>query len=231
MIGIQQKSGYCILISLIKLLMIFSVFIATTSCLGQFSAPQNHYYRLPPLDMASKKTKESSIVTIAVAKPHAEGMYQNRSIVFSFADQNLELHRYHYQHWIKAPAYIIQDSLVEYLRYLDISRNVHRYQPGKSVEIKINVNIVQFEQLISEGNNSALVALEFVIDSDGWPTSSINKIFKSEVQAKGTSLYDTIVAFGQALNNIYSEFSQELYPIVKSIDLQNQTLLSRKNIH
>lgn len=210
--------------------MIFSVFIAITSCLGQFNAPQNHYYRLPPLDMASKKAKESSIVTIAVAKPHAEGMYQNRSIVFSLADHNLELHRYHYQHWIKAPAYIIQDSLVEYLRYLDISSNVHRYQPGKSVEIKITVNIVRFEQLISEGNSSALVALEFEVDSDDWPTSSINKIFKSEVSAKGTAVYDTVAAFGEALNNIFSEFSQDLYPLVKSIDQQNQTLLSSKNI-
>lgn len=187
------------------------------ACIGQSTVPQDHYYRLPDIVVAPDELAGIVAHTLSVAKPRSEGVYQERAILFSEADNLVELHPYHYQHWIKAPAVIIQDSLIEYLRQLGVAPQVQRFVPGKPTDVVINGTILKFERIIKTDGGSVIVALEFEVDLPNSRNRVLSKVFKSEVQFGNASMQASINAFAEALQTIYKVLSQDLRRVIENV--------------
>jgi cholesterol transport system auxiliary component len=179
-------------------------------------APEDHFYRLPPPSTAEIYNAPLVRGTLGVAPLHAEGLYQERSILYIDAASPLEIHRYHYRYWFTVPGNLIQGHLADALIASGIAAKVIRYQPGAAVKGLVSGTIERFERVTGRGSDQARVTLTLTYgDTDQLHTPLLNKAYSATAPISGHAMDDAVAAFGTALNQIYNEFIHDLASTLK----------------
>lgn len=185
-------------------------FLTLTACSSQAPLPTDHYYRLPELrDVISD---EKRVGSISVLTFQADGLYQERAILFT--DDEIELKQYHYHHWTDSPPRLLQERLAERLRLSSISNLVLNTFEGNS-ELIIKGQIKAFERLQQKGSESVYVKLLLQVKSNTKRAPILHKEYVQTVLLPSNNINNAIKAFAEAVDLIFSDFYVDLVEIIK----------------
>lgn len=187
------------------------VFTSIVACVNTPSIPEDHFYRLP--DIVSVDTIElSGVESIGVAQVKAEGLYRERSLLYLFETNPLELKPYHYRYWTLPPAELIQEHMIRFLRTALPGKKVQRYSAGDAVDAVINTRILRFERVIHDNSASVIINLEFSFYQNG--QTVMNKLFQREYRLQSeqsqNEINQSVMQYGSTLINIYRTFLNDL---------------------
>ncbi len=200
-----------------KLLLIpqFIASILLTACFGgNGNIPDDHYYRLPELK-TSKLPSPLLNGSLRVKKVITHGIYAERTLIYTDKNNELKLTRYHYHHWEKSPAKIIQDNIVQYLKARGVAHKISMHTRESKPDYILEAELVTLHRHVNAGSYSAAIAIDFRLFNNSNNSIFINKRYYSNITASSEHLVDTIKAYSQGFQQIYDEFI---------IDLQNDDL-------
>jgi len=166
--------------------------------------PVDHFYRFT-LNSGIIKSQPLSEQTIFVSKFLAEGIYNERALLFSKDTDNRELQQHHYHFWAITPPSLLRDYLVDYLRAADSAPFViGEFSKGEG--LKITGKILGFEKLQDTENPSVRVVLEIHLDKLGEYNPRLVKMYEVLETVNGNSMDDTVAAFNRAVDRIFADF-------------------------
>lgn len=173
--------------------------IFLVGCVNQATVPQDYFYRLPVVHPAAPLENKLIKGTLAIAPLMAEGVYRERPLLYVEAERPLELVQYHYRHWSQVPTQLIQDSLLEYFREVNIADKVMRKRSGKPVEFIIQGHLLKFERVVHGSKTEVVVELEIEYQrrtKEGYRSES--KTYNRQIISGDSAIHDSIEAFGVA---------------------------------
>ena len=181
-----------------------------SACMTSATVPDDHFYRLPAI-RATEVTGPRIEAALAVGPIAVDGLYRERNMLYIDESDALELRRYHYRYWVQAPDELVRQYLMDYLRATKAADNITRYRPGNQGGGVIEGRILRFERMPHHGRASIEVSLVLQYrDSAGQDQAQFERRYSREVDAANGSMHATVVAFGDALQQIFGAFLQEL---------------------
>lgn len=180
-------------------------------CMAQPAVPQDYYYRLPEVHLGKPGDRKIIHGALAVDLFQADGIYRERPILYIEEQRPLEVMQYHYRHWIQTPSQLIQDNLVDYLRLAKVADHVERYSGGAVPKVIVKGRLERFERLLQQDSSVAMVQMEIELrKTNRGDTVKRRKTYQSRVIAKGPTIHDSVLAFGEALEQIYTNLLSDL---------------------
>ncbi len=176
--------------------------------LGGGPAPQDHFYKLPEVELAAQATPVFDELVIKPVK--SSGLYHERAILFIDSDRPLELQRYHYSFWSTSPAELIHNALYEGLQSSRIAKHVARDLSALRADYIIDSRIVHFERIIQDQQVSIEVALEISLRKGGVAGVVWTKRYSVSKVLTNTDMHQSARAFGEALKDIASRLVADL---------------------
>lgn len=181
-----------------------------TACSSQAPLPTDHYYRLP--ELTNVNSDETRVGSISVITFQAEGLYQERAILYT--ENEIEIKQYHYHHWSDSPTRLLQERLAERLRLSSISNLVLNTFEGNS-ELIIKGQIKAFERLQQKGSESVYVKLLLQVNSNTKHAPILHKEYVQTVVLPSNNIANAIKAFAEAVDLIFSDFYVDLVEVIK----------------
>jgi ABC-type uncharacterized transport system auxiliary subunit len=182
-------------------------------CIGTSApAPSDNYYRIPlikPVDAPAQPLLQG---VTAVERLQAAGLYQERAIVYVEANKPLQLHHYHYHHWLENPSRLLQDIMLGWMQQARFSAHVVRYRAMSGIDRVIHGRIRRFERVLGR-HISVVVELELGIHNGKRKVLLWPRTYRAEVRAKDNRIHATAQAFGQAISQIMSRFVRDAQAI------------------
>jgi len=180
--------------------------VLLTGCFGSpASVPEDRFYTL-------KINKPDNVATkyknIAIEKVRAYGLYNERAMLYAKSELPLQIKRYHYHHWVIPPTKMIQQGLKEYLDESQVASNVTSNSISRNTGLRVSVELLAFERVISKSKQMVRVKLEFnVIDAIG--KQKTYQYYESVATDKNT-LHAAAKAYGIALSNVFKKLLKDL---------------------
>jgi len=179
------------------------------ACSSQAPLPTDHYYRLP--ELKNINSDEKQVGSISVLTFQADGLYQERAILYT--ENDIELKQYHYHHWTDSPSRLLQERLAERLRLSNISNLVLNTFEGNS-ELIIKGQIKAFERLQQKGSESVYVKLLLQVKSNTKRVPILHKEYVKTVVLPSNNIANAVKAFSEAVDIIFSDFYDDLAEII-----------------
>ena len=178
------------------------------SCGGAPPVPVDHFYRLTPSSPAVAKRRLTED-TIYVENFSAEGLYNDRALLFSNDDQASDLQQHHYHYWYTSPPRLLRDYLVQFMRNADVSPLIMD-EAGMSGMPRIAGKILAFERRRTPTESTADVALELRLDKPGSDLPLLFRQYRASIDITGKDMAAVISGFNTAVDRIYGEFLEDL---------------------
>lgn len=183
-------------------------FMILSACGSAPPVPTDSFYRLTLPVMDSEKQQLTEDV-IFVGHFIAEGLHNERALLYTDDQNGVRLLQYHYHFWISSPPRMLRDHLVDYLRESDSAPMV--IADVSSVEgIRISGKVLEYERQTSGEQATANVALELRADVAGEDLPRLIKQYRLKEDIKGNSMIDVVAGFNSAVNKIYGEFAADI---------------------
>jgi ABC-type uncharacterized transport system auxiliary subunit len=176
---------------------------------GGAPTPEDHFYRLPE-PVATAPAANPVVKTLAVAQLQTDSVHLDRAMLYVESTQALELRRYHYHLWVQPPTQLVQEQLMSYARAHKLAHTVVRERPGIAADAVIGGYLKRFERVIDSGAIQVDVELELRYQTADASKPALVGTYRRTVKAKDSSMYATVEAFGQALDDIFAAFFQQL---------------------
>lgn len=172
-------------------LFISSVMILILTGCG-FSAgtiPADHFYRLPAA------TPINNVRAVEIKSVRAEGIYNERALLFVEQVQPLEVNRYNYHFWAQTPAALVQTYLQGCLNNSNEAKAHAASQPA----VQITPVIHAFERVMDKGRAQAVVKLQIN-----------NREYESTIVADSMDMHATVAAYGKAMQQVCEAVARDL---------------------
>lgn len=170
--------------------------------------PTDYFYRLTlPQGPVEKQNITDKVIYISGF--NAEGLYNERALLYINDDDGRELVQHHYHFWVTSPPRLLQDFLVEYLHSTTTTSMIIT-GPASTDGLKISGKVLQFEYQPSGSSYSVNVAIELRVDEYGKDLPLISKQYKAVEAANGKNIEEIVSAFNKATLNIYNQFLEDL---------------------
>jgi ABC-type uncharacterized transport system auxiliary subunit len=181
------------------------VLLAAAGGCGRGAAvPSDTYYRLAPV--AAVPAAPITDQTLVVDAVDADSLYRDRALLYSEDAANLTLKQYHYHHWQESPPRMLQLQLRDFLRAHGASPTVVTRDPGNDAALHVQSRIERFEHLISGGNVTARVALEFTLVGGAGGQPLLNRAYSIDKPAASADVAAVVAAMDAAVNEVFSRF-------------------------
>lgn len=181
-----------------RFVLYFCLLFTLNACsLSPAKVPEEHFYRLS--NMAELKTHAKSFLTSELVNVKANGIYNERAILYRYANKPLEIHRYNYHFWLQSPAQMLKNYMQLYLQTAEISTRLNSLISKNMPDSIIQAEIMQFERVLDKNQAGVDVAIKFTF------AGHVN-IYTAQAEAKGNSMYATINAFNKALSQVMDAF-------------------------
>ena len=187
-------------------LLMMVVMFWVTACGDVPPVPTDHFYRLTmPQGMEKQQIPDG---VIYVGDFNAEGLYNERPLLYINDQEGRELRQHHYHFWVTSPAHLLHDYLIDYLRSASTASVV---MSGPSAEggMKISGKVLEFEYQTT-GNSTANVALELRLERHGEELPGILREYRVNEPINGDSMAEIIAAFNRATLSIYNQFVADI---------------------
>ena len=183
-------------------LMVFLV-----SCGQAPPVPTDHYYRLTPLSGSMEKrrlTENPIYVEIFLA----EGLYNDRAMLYSNDQHVSDLQQHHYYFWYTSPPRMLRDYLIEILRNADVSPVIMDNRTGE--DLRISGKLMEFERRQTRAGSTVNVALELRLYNHDADLPLLLRKYQTSETINDKNMQAVVSGFNTAVDRIYSEFLEEL---------------------
>lgn len=176
----------------------------------QGPVPEDRFYRLPVPDPVAE-TGPAVDGTVGVARLYADGLHNERALLYVRAERPLELHRHHYDYWVESPPRMLQQHLLEYLRAIEFAPRVIRHDAGADVDYVVSGRLLRFERLVGKAGSSAVaVSLELALEPRAASGPGQVRTYSVVRPVADESIYAAVQGFARALEEMYARFAAEL---------------------
>lgn len=191
-----------------KRLPVYLAMIFLTACAVPGPLPDDEYYRLPPVSAAVDPRPLTDGV-IFVEQFFAEGIYRERSLLYSDDPEGLVLKRYHYHHWIVTPSRLIRDHFIDYLR---AAREAAQVVSTADIPAQLSIygRIRHFERRLTASGVTVVVGLEFRVNRASAESPLLLKAYNRSEELRDDSMTASVRAFARLLGDIYGELVEDI---------------------
>ena len=186
-------------------LMILAMFLA--ACGRAPQVPTDHYYRLTPLAESTGKQRLTE-EPISVEDFLAEGLYNDRAMLYSSDENASELQQHHYYFWYTSPPHMLRDYLLQMLRDADVSPMIMDLRTGENPSI--SGKVLEFERRNTRGGATVNVALELRVDNPGSELPLLLRQYRASENVNDKEMTAVVSGFNIAVDRIYREFFEDL---------------------
>ena len=183
------------------------ILLALTSCSSAPPVPTDRFYKLSTPQIVNQDQVTDDI--IYVGPFIAEGLYNERALLFTGDSGDTELQQHHYHFWVTSPPRLLQSQLVSYLRAINASSMITT-ELGTGEKISIFGRVKAFEKVKFDDQTSANVVLEVRVQVKDKATPVLLKEYSVLEKINGDTVPDAVAAFDRAVMKIYSDFLDEL---------------------
>ena len=189
----------------------FWLLLSLGGCAGSGSVPEDHYYRLATLPVVEPFDRAPLEGVVRVERIDAMGLLRDRAMLFSRADTPQRLQRHHYHHWVDPPPRLVRDQLVRYLRDRNLAGLVATEPMARAADLRLHLVLHDFSRrLHAPDRHTVRVELELVVQTAGDDRPLLLRHYAREVAAANGSPAAAVLAFDQALAEIYGVLVQDL---------------------
>lgn len=191
-------------------LLAFALLALLGACATAPGLPETTYYRLPDASPVTRLPAPLIELPITVEPFSADGLYSDRALIWSPDADGGRLRTYHYQLWIDPPVRLLQRRLLGSLRELGITRVVADRLPAQLDALNISGRIARLERLQTGDGWQIAVALVLRADPSGGGRPWVIGRYQRQLPVQGDTVADSVRTIGQALDQIQTEFFQDL---------------------
>ncbi len=145
------------------ILLVFGLALLATGCAGSGPVPEDHFYRLvtAPAAQSGSPTLEG---VLEIERFSADGLMQERPLLFSRGGGEFQVHQHHYHYWIEPPTQLLQEELAAYARRRGLAGTV--VTPGARIRVDFAVSgrVRRFERIIGDGSPRVRVELRLELE-------------------------------------------------------------------
>jgi len=181
--------------------------LSLAACGRAPQVPTDHYYRLTPLaESAGKQRLTEEPISVEVFL--AEGLYNDRAVLYSSDEYASELQQHHYYFWYTSPPHMLRDYLLQMLRDADVSPMI--MDVGAGGHPRISGKLMEFERRNSRGGSTVNVALELRVDNPGTELPLLLRQYRASENINDKDMTAVVSGFNIAVDRIYREFLEDL---------------------
>ena len=191
---------------MIRKILIITVLIGLMACGEAPPVPTDHFYRLT-LPQQGMEKQQLPVDVIYVGDFRAEGLYNERALLYTNDSDSRELRQHHYHFWITSPSHLLRDHMIDYLRRSSTAMVIG--EPGSDDGIKLTGKILEF--VYQSGNNpgTADVSMELRLHRPDNDKPVLLKVYSISEPVNGTNMNEIVAAFNRATLTIYGQFLQD----------------------
>jgi ABC-type uncharacterized transport system auxiliary subunit len=187
--------------------------VSLVSCGRVPQVPTDHYYRLTPRPETVDRMRLTE-VPVVVEAFLAEGLYNDRAVLYSSDEHASELQQHHYYFWYTSPPRMLRDYLIQVLRNADVAPVI--LDTGAEEYPRISGKLLEFERRQSPAGSTAEVALELRVDGPGSPLPLLLRQYRSSETINDKDMTSVVSGFNSAVDRIYREFIGDLATALKA---------------
>ncbi|MFQ5659847.1 MAG: ABC-type transport auxiliary lipoprotein family protein [Gammaproteobacteria bacterium] len=178
------------------------VCLLVTGCAGSPPLPVDHFYHLP---VAAPGSAGKGLIdgAIFVRQFIADGLYQERALIYTTGAADIELGQYHYHYWVDSPARLLRDQLIDYLRAADAAPRVLD-AVDVPAQLRISARIKRFERRHDGNSDVVYVSLDFRVDLPDQDRPILLREYSEQAAVDGEQMEMVVMAFGKALSRIFA---------------------------
>jgi len=192
----------------------FTVFVLLSAACGRIDpVPVDHYYRLtlPATDSGSGYMTQEPL---HINNFTAEGLFNERALLFTGDDNRQELKQYRYHFWATSPPHMLRDALVRYLRSENAAPTVVADTIIHHNSLRISGRVTDFVEIRQGDQAISSVGIELRVDEFNNNTPLLVKDYTSMVQVDGNTMGEIVLAYNSAVGKIYAEFLKDFREIL-----------------
>jgi len=193
------------------------VAVLIAGCGGAGPTPETNYYRLASSTTVTALSAPATQRPIVVKVPRATGVRNERNVLYSEDPDAVNLKQYHQHYWEEAPANMVQAWMIDYLRARNVSATVVR-RSSSNDRVTISSWLTRFERILSEGERSVIVAMEFQVDVSGHSEPVHIGEYRSRQSVGRGDMQSNALAFSAALGDIMGRFDADLERALEGLD-------------
>jgi len=197
-----------------RVLLGFACALSLVGCLGGGPVPPDRFYMLPRVTPERPLPAPLVAGTLGVDRLRADGLREERAMLYIDSAHPLQVRRYHYHHWAAVPGELIQQNLIDYLRAARAAPRVMRGAPDLSVKARVTGRVLRLERIVGEDGVRVDVTLELYLSpaSSSWESArapGVGGDYHASVAASDRTMHATVEAYGRALDTIYARFIRD----------------------
>lgn len=193
---------------LFGVLLLLGPMVLLSSCVGNTTMPQDHYYRLPEIESSTIYNVPVLTGVVSVGTVMASGILDERSMLYVEGDKPDEVKYYAYRHWMDSPSKIIRQHLINYFEKTGAAKISHITHEQGGERSGVQIRLLKFERSVTKDDIKAHVSLR--ISYKAPQQAEILKTYTAAIEAKDSSVYSTVEAFGLGLESIYEEWLADI---------------------
>ena len=192
-------------------LIVLALFLA--ACGQAPPVPTDHYYRLTPLAESADRPRLTE-KAISVADFVAEGLYNDRALLFSSDEYASELQQHHYYFWYTSPPHMLRDYLLQMLRDANVAPVI--LDKGAGDQLRISGKLMEFERRTTREGSTVNVALELRVDDADTELPLLLKKYSTSENINNNDMPAVVTGFNIAVDRVYREFLEDLAPALNA---------------
>lgn len=184
-----------------------------TACGSAPPVPTDKFYRLTLPAQVTEKQRVTEGV-IHVGNFIAEGLYNERALLYTDDQHGMRLLQHHYHFWLTSPPRMLREHMVEFLRESG-SASMVITDSSRGEGFRISGKVLEFEIQTTGDLATANVALELRVDVAGEDLPRFIQQYRLKEDISGSSMTDTVAGFNSAVYKIYSEFVADIRTVLQ----------------
>jgi ABC-type uncharacterized transport system, auxiliary component len=191
-----------------KIIYSMAIVAATASCGQSPPLPLDHFYRLIPPATSMEKQRLTDDI-IYVEGFFAEGLFNDRALLYVSDEHSRELQQHHYHYWVASPPHLLRDYLAQFLRNAEAAPMVVN-DVGADRGLAISGKVIEFERHDTPAGRIANVALELRVGKTDSETPFLFRQYQVSENIQGDDMNAAVAGFNAAVDRIYVEFLMDL---------------------
>ncbi|MCK5296213.1 MAG: membrane integrity-associated transporter subunit PqiC [Alphaproteobacteria bacterium] len=181
------------------------IFVLAVASCTQPLVPKDNFYRLslPSLEKHESPTLNG---TIEVGLFSVNGVIGERAIIYTNNGSSLQQYNYHY--WLKPPAYMLQEAMIDYLRKANTADRIVSSKIRIASDYILGGNVRKLEHNVKDSSITVEIELSLIRKEDN--ELIFIDTFSTKQRTKKAGVNAATIAIQKGLAEIFSAFIERL---------------------